>query len=314
MTTQITTNRALVTGASGFIGSHLTKRLLDAGWKVAVLGRRGSVEKIALPAGSKAYVYEGGIAEAMSALADFKPTTVFHLASVLLAEHTPEQVEPLILSNILFGTQLLEAMSKAGCRTLVNVGTNLQNYRKGPPFDSDKYVPANLYAATKQAFEEIVAYYVDIAALSSITLRPFHIYGPGDTGRRLVWLLLNALKTGETLDVSPGEQLIDLVHVEDLCEALLHAGALAAGYPEPAAKVYAVSGNERRSLREVVATFEEAAGRKVPIGFGRRPYRQRAVMHLWEGPALPGWEPKISMLEGFRDLIAHEPGVKQPAD
>ncbi len=314
MTTPITTNRALLTGASGFIGSHLTGHLLGAGWKVAVLGRRDSVEKINLPAESRAYEYSGEIAEVTAAFYDFKPTAVFHLASLVLDTHTPEEIGPLISSNILFGTQLLEAMGKSACTVLVNAGTNWQNFVQAPPYDAPDFVPVNLYAATKEAFEDIVAYYVQVAGLRSITLRLFDSYGPGDTRRKLIWLLLNALKTGELLGMSPGGQMIDLVHVEDICRAFLRAATVAMAFPEPKAEVYAISGNQRRTLREVVATFEEAAGCNLPIEFGKRPYRQREVMHLWEGPALPGWEPKISLLEGFRDLIALELRAKHPVD
>ena len=312
MKTQHATNRALVTGASGFIGSHLTQQLLGAGWNVAVLGRSDSVRKISLPPESKAYVYKGGTAEVLAAVVDFKPTAVFHLASLVLDTHTPEQLEPLISSNILFGTQLLEVMSNSKGMVLVNAGTNWQNYVQAPPYDAPDFVPVNLYAATKQAFEDIAAYYVQAAGLRSITLRLFDSYGPRDTRRKLVWLLLNTLKTGELLGMSPGGQMIDIVHVEDICSAFRQAAALAMESPEPKAEVYAISGNQRRTLREVVATFEEAAGRKLAIEFGKRPYRQREVMQLWEGPALPGWKPKITMLEGFRDLIAHELQTQAP--
>jgi nucleoside-diphosphate-sugar epimerase len=311
MTTQLPANRALVTGATGLIGSHLIAHLRGADWKVGVLGHRDSLRKANLPEEIKVYGYNGQTCEVLSALAEFKPTVVFHLASLLLPEHTSDQIEPLIRSNILFGTQLLEAMSECGCTALVNAGTHLQNYTPEPPFDASNYLPVNLYAATKQAFEAIEAFYIQTARLRSITLRLFNCYGPGDTRRRLIWQLLNTLRTGEPVDLSPGEQVLDLVHVEDICRAFLHASALVMAFPEPSAKVYAISGNQRRTLRQIVATFEEAAGHKLPIEFGKRPYRPREVMHPWEGPSLPGWQPRISLLDGIRDLVAQELSTKE---
>jgi nucleoside-diphosphate-sugar epimerase len=305
MTPDTATKRALVTGATGFIGSHLLDHLHRAKWKIGILGRQESLRKINLPAEINAYKYNGLTAEVLSCVADFKPTVVFHLASLFLAEHMPEHIEPLIL-NVLFGTQLLEAMSKSGCTALVNAGTTWQNYTPQPPFDAPDYVPVNLYAATKQAFEDIAVYYVQTAGLRSVTLRFSDSYGPGDSRRKILWLLLNTLKTGQPLGMSPGEQVIDLIHVEDICRAFLHAAELAIAFPEPVAKVYALCGNQRRTLRQVAATFEEAAGRKLPLDFGNRPYRSREVMHPWEGPALPGWQPRIALLEGFRNLIAQE--------
>jgi nucleoside-diphosphate-sugar epimerase len=296
--------RALVTGATGFIGSHLVAHLHRAGWETAAIVRATSLQPVNKTI--KVYRYTGQNGEIVDAVADFKPTVVFHLASLFLAAHTPEQIEPLISANILFGTQLLEAMSKAGCTVLINAGTAWQNYTPGPPYDAPEFVPVNLYAATKQAFEDIVSYYVQVANLRSITLRLFDSYGPGDTRRKLLLLLLDTLKTGEPLNMSPGDQIIDLVHVDDICRAFLHAANLALELPEPAAKIYAVSGNQRRTLRQVAATLEEAAGRKLPLNFGQRPHRPREVMHPWDGPALPGWEPQITLLDGFRTLILEE--------
>jgi uncharacterized protein YbjT (DUF2867 family) len=76
--------------------------------------------------------------------------------------------------------------------------------------------------------------------------------------------------------------------------------------------VYAISGKLRRTLQEAAATLEAAAGRKLQVQFGRRPHRTREVMHPWEGPPLPGWEPRITLLEGFRRLLAEE-GLLHPA-
>ena len=299
-------NRALVTGAAGFIGSHLIAHLHRAGWEIAVIAHTRSLQTIDDAAVHRVYQYTGQTSELIAALDDFKPTTVFHLASLFLAAHTPDQIEPLISANVLFGTQLLEAMSKADCTVLVSAGTGWQNYTPQPPFNAPDFMPVNLYAATKQAFEDILLYYVQVASLRSIALRLFDSYGPGDTRRKLLRLLLDTLKTGQPLDMSPGDQIIDLVHVDDICRAFLHAANLALELPEPAAMVYAISGKQRMTLQQVAATLEEAADRKLPLRFGQRPHRPREVMHPWEGPPLPGWEPKVTLLEGLRNLIIEE--------
>lgn len=297
---------ALVTGATGFIGSHLVSHLERAGWVVGILGRPASVEKATLGDGGRVFGYTGQTAEVMAAVSEFKPDVVFHLASLFLATHMPEQIAPLIGANLLFGTQLLEAMQQGACTVLVNAGTGWQNYAPQPPFDAPEYVPVNLYAATKQAFEDIALYYVQTAGLRSMTLRLFDSYGPRDSRRKLLRLLLETLKTGHPLDMSPGDQVLDLVHVDDICLAFLHAAELGLSRIEPGAEVYAISGKQRRTLQEVAATLEEAAGRKLPLQFGKRPHRPREVMHPWDGPELPGWEPQITLLDGFRSLIAEE--------
>jgi nucleoside-diphosphate-sugar epimerase len=306
MTANPVTKSALVTGATGFIGSHLVVHLLKAGWKVGVIGRAASLQRVAVSADYTTYDYTGRTSEVLAALEEFRPTAVFHLASLFLAAHTAEQIEPLIDSNVLFGTQLLEAMRRTDCSVVVNAGTGWQNYTPEPPYDAPEFCPVNLYAATKQAFEDILLYYVQTAGLRSITLRLFDSYGPADQRRKLVRLFLEALKTGRALSMSPGEQILDFVHVDDICRAFLTAADLALNLSAPAASVYAVSGNQRLTLKQLASTFEAAAGRRLPIQFGQLPYRPREVMHPWEGPALPGWKPQITLEEGFRRLIAEE--------
>ena len=195
-------------------------------------------------------------------------------------------------------------MKLAKVTALINTGTSWQNS------SGDSYDPVNLYAATKQAFEDILSYYTRAAGIEALTLRLFDSYGPGDKRRKILRLLLECLRTGEPLAMSPGEQVLDLVHVDDICRAFLRAAEL---LPEkPATRVYAVSGGQRRTLRQVVATLEEAAGRRIPVQFGAVPYRKREVMNPWVGPLLPGWEPQVDLLTGFKKLLASEPDLIEP--
>jgi nucleoside-diphosphate-sugar epimerase len=289
--------RALVTGATGFVGRHLIQHLHRAGWEIAVLSRTQD-PSLSLPVQS--FLYTGQTDEVLRAVDSFRPDTVFHLASLFLAQHAPEQVEPLLSSNVLFGTQLLEAMRASGVRRLVNTGTSWQN------FVGDAYLPVNLYAATKQAFEDILLYYVETGSVRAVTLKLFDSYGPGDTRRKLLRLLLDCLRTGEPLGMSGGEQVLDLVHVDDICCAFLRAAELVADSEQPANAVYAVSGGERRTLRGVVETLERVVGRALPITWGTRPYRDREVMVPWSGLSVPGWQPTLSLESGLRALIEVE--------
>jgi nucleoside-diphosphate-sugar epimerase len=298
--------RALITGASGFIGSHLIERLSFEGWQVAAIARPASAPSLALlqPV-AKVYRYTGQIAEVVEAVAEFKPQVVFHLGSLFLAQHDSFQIESLISSNILFGTQLLEAMRLAKITTLVNAGTAWQS------FNSGGYNPVNLYAATKQAFEDILLYYVETAGVRAMTLRIFDTYGPADTRRKLLALLVDTLRTGEPLGMSPGEQVVDLTHVDDICSAFLHAARLLQSKDESRHEVYAVSSEERHTVREVAAIFEEVAKKPLPITFGARAYRDREVMEPWQGTRLPGWHAKISLREGLRRLLLAEKTLPQ---
>lgn len=110
-------------------------------------------------------------------------------------------------------------------------------------------------------------------------------------------------RSQEGLAMSPGEQLIDLVHIDDVVEAYLCAiGTLdnmSSGH-----QVYAVSSGKPLPLRELVAVYEKAAGVKLPIEWGKRSYRPREVMVPWNrGATLPGWQPKVSLAEGIQRTL-----------
>ena len=292
--------RVLVTGATGFIGSNLVQFLHDKGCEVQAIAR-GDVAQT--PAIARVYRYTGETQQVMDAVAEVKPDVVFHLASLFLASHNFSQVTDLIASNVLFGCQLLEAMRSAGATALVNAGTAWQH------FDGDGYVPTNLYAATKQAFEDLALYYVQTAGLRMVTLRLYDTYGPGDTRRKLIRLLLDCARTGEPLGMSPGEQVIDLGHIDDVCRAFWAAANLVQSETDGSAEVYAISGGDRRSLRGIAALVEQVAGKKLPINFGALPYRAREVMVPWVGAPLPGWK-----AAGFvRRLHSQHDGVSKVA-
>jgi nucleoside-diphosphate-sugar epimerase len=205
--------RILVTGATGFVGTHLTRRFADDGWDVSALVRpQSDVDR--LDPRVTAYAPYGDTATLVSAIVDARPDVVIHLASLFIAEHAPDQVGPLVESNVLFGAQLLEAMDAAGVDALVNTGTSWQY------FDGVDYDPVCLYAATKQAFEDIALFYVSARGLRMQTLRLYDTYGPDDPRPKLFHALRAAAETGVTLRMSPGEQIVDMLHVDDVVAAL----------------------------------------------------------------------------------------------
>lgn len=293
---------ALITGVTGFIGGELARRLIKDNWSVAIVVRdRSDLSSIAdISAASTTYRYDGTTESLTSILDEAKPEVVFHLASLFLADHAPSQVAELIGSNVLFGAQLLEAMVACGVRNIVSAGTSWQN------FHSNSYRAVNLYAATKQAFEDILDFYVDRYSLSSVVLKLFDTYGATDKRRKLITLIVDAVKNAQELGVSPGEQVIDISHIDDVVEHFLLAGEFSITKKLPESHVFFVSG-ERFTVKELVKTIESAADARAPIVYGARPYREREVMYL---PALDGQTPpwdnlvsKTPLRQGVQALL-----------
>lgn len=287
--------RVLVTGATGFIGRHLCARLAKEGTQVHAVVRPGS-RRETLGATAICHVHDGSTRSLADVLDAVQPDIVFHVASTFLARHGADDVEPLVRSNVLFGTQLLESMSERPTARLLNVGTTWQHYEGKP------YGPVNLYAATKQAFEDIAAYYHCARGAGVLTLELSDTYGPGDTRRKLFNLLHEAQASGRPLRMSPGLQEIDLVHVADVVSALLRGAELLVESAQPLMRKYQVSSGNPRPLREVVAMFESATGARVPVEWGALPYREREMMTAWAGEGLPGWRPAVSLEDGLRRM------------
>lgn len=291
--------RALVTGSTGFIGGALTRRLVQDGWEVDCVVRPSSnPEALAdLRTICGLRTHDGSTGQLVSIIREANPDVVFHLASLFLVEHQPANVEDLIHSNVLFSTQLVEAMVRGGCKRLVNTGTSWQYYQ------TTEYRPVNLYAATKQAFEDILVYYHDAHDLSVVTLKLFDTYGPTDRRRKLINVLIDAAMSGERLDMSPGEQIVDLTHVDDVASAFLTASRLLRESSQPLQGHFFVSG-ERYSVRELVGVVEHATGRALDVCFGGRPYRSREVMvPECASPRLPNWRLLVSLNQGVRQLV-----------
>lgn len=286
---------ALVTGVTGFIGGRLAERLSREGWSVHALARPSS----SLPASPEIHFHrhEGTVEGLTEILRKAAPDVVFHLASLYLTDHKPGDVDDLIISNILFPAQLAEAMTATGVLRMVNTGTAWQH------FGTEAYRPVNLYAATKQAWADLLLYYHDARDVSVVTLKLFDTFGPADKRRKLVQLLVDAAMSGERLDMSPGEQVIDLTHVDDVVSAFLIAAErlLAAG--QPLNEAFLVSG-ERLSIKGLVGEISCALGRPIHVNFGARPYRSREVMLpvSASGHEPPNWLPRHTLRDSVASL------------
>jgi nucleoside-diphosphate-sugar epimerase len=299
--------KALVTGATGFVGSNLVRGLLNNTWQVDVIARPSSSLEMLSGIEEKVGVhrFNGETASLLQIVADSKPSVVFHVASLFLSEHKAEQVEALIQSNVLFGTQLLEAMSKFGVCNLVNTSTSWEH------FENKEYSPVNLYAATKKSFADMLQYYVDVKGIRAVTLKLFDTYGKSDPRPKLFHLLERIAQTKDPMAMSPGDQLIDLVYIDDVVNAFQIAAARLMAGQVSVSENYGVSSGNPIPLKMLVEIYEELIGVRLPIQWGGRPYREREVMKPWRYFAtLPGWEPKTSIEEGIR-MIMSERIVKQ---
>jgi nucleoside-diphosphate-sugar epimerase len=274
--------RILVTGATGFVGQHLLPYLEKQGHEVYALVRPSTD-------GSKVYtnhlyVFEDDIEHLASYLLENHVDGIIHLASLYIAQHKPADIKNIVTSNVYLGTAVMEAAVKAGVKWFLNTGTIWQNYNVEPY--SDRYCPVNLYAASKQAFMDMAKYYTEVSDIRFCTLKLCDTYGANDTRRKIFALFEQIAKSGECLKMSPGDQKLDIVHIDNVVrdfEAL--AEKLDNG--EQLREEYVVSSGRQKSLKEIAKQYEIDHQVILNIEWGGRPYRKREVMVPYIGHQLP---------------------------
>lgn len=297
--------KALITGATGFIGSKLCRRLLKESWEVYIISKENDNYDNIKDIYNKVNIYEysGNINEMISHMKKIRVDVVFHLASAIVTEHKIEDVNNLLDSNLKFGTHILEGMKYSETKYLVNTGSYWQN------FESDDYNPVDLYAATKEAFQSIVKYYAEVEGIKAITLKLFDTYSENDKRNKLLNLLKKYAEEGSEVNLSLGEQYLDLVHVDDVVSAFINAFSLL-NSGEVKYEIYGVSSERLIKLKEVVAYFEKVLNEKIKVNFGGRPYRKREVMLPCRTlKKMPNWNINIKLEEGIRKIIEKKENI-----
>lgn len=290
--------KILVTGATGFIGQNLVKSLLDKGYSITTIVRHNS-DISSIDSRAEIFRYSGEITELITLFQNKRFDGVIHLASLFLASHRIEEISSLIFSNVQFGTELLEACKLSETKWFINTGTFWQHYH------TDSYNPVNLYAATKQAFEDIAKYYTETSNLVFTTLKLNDTFGPHDPRNKVFNLWYRLSQTDDTLEMSPGEQIIDICYIDDVIGAYeTMIDNLMNTSERVKNKTFSVRSKERMSLINLSKIFEKAIGKPLNIQWGKRDYREREVMTPWEnGENVPGWEAKYTLDEAIKKTI-----------
>ncbi len=282
------------------------RRLAERGERVSLIVRDrsrldtlGALSALGALAGQvEVHEHDGSAERLIEIVESVRPSIVYHLASMNQMEHQAGDLAALVQSNILFGTQLLEAMRAHNIQHLVNTGTYWQYASDG------SYDPICLYAATKQAFDAILTFYARAYGLRCLTLVLFDTYGPHDSRRKLVPLLLGAAESAVALDLSPGQQRMALTYVDDVIDAYEHATVLLQAMPAGSCEAWDVRSVETITLRELVEAVSQQLGRALPVRWGARDYRPRERMiPSGTGRTLPGWTARTSLRDGLQRSV-----------
>lgn len=301
--------RVLVTGATGCLGAELVAQLMASGAEVTCLLRASSdLTRVPAPRILRLAPDLQGI---ITQVAQAAPDVILHCAGKVQTDHRPDEVEALFQANVHLGTALAEAAVRCGTKSMVAVGTYLEHDSTGAIH------PTSFYAATKRAQVDMLRFYAGGAgaegayasgaytngACTITWVKPSVIYGDTEHRPRLVSLLVRAAQSGAPVDLSPGQQVMNFIHVSDAARALIQAAQLGLDRPKPELTEYFATTGDTMTIRALAALIETRLGRPVHAVWGARPYKAAEVFAPFvTGDLVPGWQPKITVSRFLDDL------------
>jgi nucleoside-diphosphate-sugar epimerase len=212
--------RVLVTGASGFIGRRLCRRLRELGAEVEPASRKPA------PEGEETRWHQVDLSDPSTAarlVAETSPATAFHLASQVTESRERKVVLPTFHANLASTVYLLDALAQQGCKRIVQTGS-LEEPEPGDPVST----PTSPYAAAKWSAGAYARMFHQLWATPVVLARLFMVYGPAqrDLGK-LVPHVVTSLLLGRDPQLGSGKRPVDWVYVDDVVEGLLRVGSTA---------------------------------------------------------------------------------------
>ena len=287
--------RVLVTGAGGFIGSHLCTSLLALGAEVHGVSRRS--------------VTNGGVRWWNADLADseavhrvmneVRPSMVFHLASHVSGSRDLAAVTPTLRDNLLTTVNVLVAACKIDGPRVLLAGS----LEEGADGDTET-PPASPYAAAKAASAAYGRMFHALYGLPVVNLRTFMTYGPAQRdGSKLIPYVTNSLLRGEPPRLSSGTREVDWIYVGDVVDAYL-AAAVADGVEGTSIDI---GSGDLVTIRSVVEQLVELAGGDVRAQFGAVPDRPMERVRRADVKATReaiGWQAAVALPDGLARTVA----------
>lgn len=297
-------NRVVITGASGFIGAALARRLVAEGVPTAVLLRPTSRPWRLGNCIRDLTVLEGCLNEPASyeaALTSFAPETVFHLAWHGVGRgqrDDPDQVRVNVPGTVDF----FLAAVRAGARSFIAAGSQAEYGPSDRRIDeSHPTHPATLYGAAKLATLTLLQRLAAAHVIRLAWLRVFSVYGPRDDENTLISALIRRLVAGERPAVTSGLQFWDYLYVDDAAAAFLAVAR------SGVAGVFNVGAGVAPPLHDTIALLRDLIDPALEVGFGDIPLGPEAVTRLEPDVArlrsMTDWAPRVSLEKGLRETI-----------
>jgi nucleoside-diphosphate-sugar epimerase len=270
--------RVFLTGATGFVGANVARRLIERGDEVHALvrpaSRRWRLDEIA----GSITVHEGDLLTSPldEMLSEIRPDAVFHLAAYG-AYHYEADARRILETTIIGAERLFAASKAAEVRVVVSAGSSSEYGMKDHPMREDERIdPNTIYAIGKAAQTHLGQYASRSLSLPVITLRLFSVYGPYEEPGRLVPTVIKKAIAGVDIELAHPDIARDYIHVDDVAGAFLSA----ADHPELGGNIINVGTGIQSSLKDIHETVVSVTGSQSKPVWGA--YEQRAFdTNVW---------------------------------
>ncbi len=248
------------------------------------------VERVLIP--------EGG--DLGDAIRRAKPRSVVHLSAFISTERSLQALASTVQANLLATISLLTACSEIGAERVLLMGSCEEYGQKRTPFDPDAAPdPNSPYGASKAAATAYARMFYGNFHLPTVVLRPSVVYGPKQTPRMLIPMVMQALASNRPIDVTEGRQTRDFIYVSDVVDAIL----IALTAPHLAGEAWNIGSGEIVTVRQCIETIERIAGRRGLVRYGARPYVDREIFHyepmIHKTTEAFHWRPSVMLEEGL---------------
>ena len=307
MITTLKDTKVLITGISGFIGSHLARRVVAEGAEVYGLVRNSSnlwrIQDLKNQINLH-YVDLRDFGAVKKAVQGVKPQKAFHLAAYVDASRAFEQLDDMAEVNIKGTLNLLRALDGTGYDCFINTGT-CEEYGDNPvPFREEQVPnPVSPYSASKAATTMFCRMLYKTEGLPAITLRPFLTYGPGQESNMLIPSLIKKTLKGEAFEMTGGEQTREFNYVDDIVEGYVRASIT----PGAIGEIINIGNGVEYRIRGVAEMVLKLMNSPLKPKIGALQYRPGETWHFYcdntKAREILGWKPKVSLEDGLKMTI-----------
>ncbi len=308
MTDSLKGKSIFVTGGTGFIGSHLSRRLIKDGALVSILAKENSQLDLITDIKKKARVYHSEITDLKSLqriIRKIRPQIIFHLAAEINVGSDFKLINSLIDINLLGTINMLNAANKSGAvEKFIFFGTSdVYGTMKTSFSEASDINPVSAYAASKASAESFCKYLAGQYKIPWVILRPFIIYGGGQTSGMFIPQLIKSALNGEDFSMTGGEQTRDFLYIDDFIEACIKAALC----DEANGEVINVASGKEVVLADVAKKIMSLLDNPIKINLGALPYREnerwRVRADIKKAKRLLVWKPETRLAEGLERTI-----------